>query len=428
MTDQHLLLTIGLVSLLVLDLLASTARAALFNTSPVRILGQQPPTLPQVKRTLALLASLPRLQASLNLTRAIFRFFLAGLVLFLLLPWGKAPFPLLPALGILLLAALVVFLLEWTIERLVARDPETWALRLTLFARVLTILTYPMVSLTLLLTGALGVEQENMTENELMSLVEAGQQEGAIEQGEHKMIISIVRLGDTLAREIMVPRIDILALDVNTPLQQAVEALISSGHSRVPVYKEGVDNILGLLYSKDLLRVWQEGRQIDSLADLQLRTAYFVPEAKKVDELLTELLAQRIHMAIVVDEYGGVAGLVTLEDIVEEIVGEIRDEYDQAEELLFQVIHAGEYVFQGRVDLGDFNEIMGSDLPRSEADTLGGFIYSRIGRVPTAGDKVQVDDLELTVEQVSGQRIRKVRARRLPPASKNGEDESDVDQ
>ena len=144
--------------------------------------------------------------------------------------------------------------------------------------------------------------------------------------------------------------------------------------------------------------------------------------------MLAELQAQRIHMAIVVDEYGGVAGLVTLEDIVEEIVGDIRDEYDQAEELLFQVINAGDYVFQGRVDLGDFNEIMGTDLPKSEADTLAGLIYSRIGRVPTAGDKIQVDNLQLTVEQVSGQRIRKVRARRLPPASNNGEDESYVDQ
>ena len=427
MNDQHLLLTIGLVALLFVDLLTSAARAALLKTSPGRILGLREQTLPQGNRTLALLASLPRLQASLNLTQAIFRFLLAGLVLFLLLPWGKAPFTLLPALGILLLAALAGFLLEWSVESLVARDPETWALRLTPFAWILTILTYPVVYLTLLLTGSLGIEQENMTENELMSLVEAGQQEGVIEQGEHKMIVSIVRLGDTLAREIMVPRIDILALDVNTSLKQAVEALNSSGHSRVPVYKEGVDNILGLLYSKDLLRVWQEGRQIDSLADLQLRTAYFVPEAKKVDELLTELQAQRIHMAIVVDEYGGVAGLVTLEDIVEEIVGEIRDEYDQAEELLFQAIHAGEYVFQGRVDLDDFNEIMGTDLPGSEADTLGGFIYSRIGRVPTAGDKVQVDDLQLTVEQVSGQRIRKVHAQRLPPASKNGEDDSNVD-
>jgi len=427
-TDQHLLLTIGLVSLLVLDLLTNAAHAALLNTSPVRILGQHDQTLPQVKRTLAVLTSLPRLQASLNLTQAVLRFFLAGLVLTLSLSWGKAPYPFLPALGILLLSGLVVFLLEWTTERLVAQDPETWALRLTLFARILTILAYPLVSLTLLLTGALDIEQENMTENELMSLVEAGQQEGAIEQGEHKMIVSIVRLGDTLTREIMVPRIDILALDVNTPLQQAVEVLISSGHSRVPVYLEGVDNILGLLYSKDLLRVWQEGRQIDSLADLQLRTAYFVPEAKKVDQLLAELQAQRIHMAIVVDEYGGVAGLVTLEDIVEEIVGDIRDEYDQAEELLFQVINAGDYVFQGRVDLGDFNEIMGTDLPKSEADTLAGLIYSRIGRVPTAGDKIQVDNLQLTVEQVSGQRIRKVRARRLPPASNNGEDESYVDQ
>lgn len=427
MTEQQLLITIGLISLLALDLLTSAARAALLNTSPVRIQGQREQTLPLSNRTLALLASLPRLRASFNLTLIVIRFFLAGLVLFLFLPEGEVSYPFLPALGFLLLSGPVVFLLEWNIESTVARKPETWALRLTLFAWILTILSYPIVSLALHLTGESGAEQENMTENELMSLVEAGQQEGVIEQEEHKMIVSIVRLGDTLTREIMVPRIDILALDVNTPLQQAVEVLISSGHSRVPVYKEGVDNILGLLYSKDLLRVWQEGRQIDSLADLQLRKAYFVPEAKKVDQLLTELQAQRIHIAIVVDEYGGVAGLVTLEDIVEEIVGEIRDEYDQAEELPFQAIRAGEYVFLGRVDLDDFNEIMGTHLPRSEADTLAGFMYSRIGRVPTAGDKVQVDNLQLTIEQVSGQRIRKVRAQHLPPASKNGDDESDVE-
>jgi CBS domain containing-hemolysin-like protein len=158
-----------------------------------------------------------------------------------------------------------------------------------------------------------------------------------------------------------------------------------------------------------------------------LRRAYFVPEAKKVDELLAEMQAQRIHMAIVVDEYGGVAGLVTLEDIVEEIVGEIHDEYDKAEENLYQQVDVGEFVFLGRVDLDDFNEIMESTLPRDEADTLAGFMYSRIGRVPVGGENVQVEDLELTVEQVSGRRIRKVRAQRIPPASQNGEKENHVD-
>jgi CBS domain containing-hemolysin-like protein len=269
-------------------------------------------------------------------------------------------------------------------------------------------------------------QEGTVTETELISMVEAGQEEGVLEQEEQKMIVSIFRLGDTLVREIMVPRIDVLALDVNTPIEEAMDALKRSGHSRVPVFKDSVDNILGLLYAKDLLGIWREGRREVFLSD-HLRQAYFVPEAKKVDQLLAELQAKRIHMAIVVDEYGGVAGIVTLEDIVEEIVGEIRDEYDQAEELLFQAVSEDEYIFQGRIDLDDFNDIMGTELPNSEADTLSGLIYSRIGRVPTAGDNVLIKGLQLTVEQVSGQRIRKVRALRLDASSTNGDNENHAD-
>jgi CBS domain containing-hemolysin-like protein len=207
----------------------------------------------------------------------------------------------------------------------------------------------------------------------------------------------------------MVPRIDMLSLEVTTPLPDAVDALLESGYSRVPVFEESIDNTLGLLYAKDLLKVWREGSELDSMREL-LRRVFFVPEAKKVDELLTEMQSQRVHMSIVVDEYGGVAGLVTLEDIVEEILGEIQDEYDEGEEAPYQKLESGEYLFMGRIDLDDFNEIMGSELPGDDADTLGGFIYSRLGRVPTVGDKVQADQLLLVVEQVSARRIRKVRA------------------
>jgi len=300
-------------------------------------------------------------------------------------------------------------------------------MRLSSYTRIIYLAMSPMLALPFLLTNSAEPNQEGtMTETELISLVEAGQEEGVLEQEEQKMIVSIFRLGDTLVREIMVPRIDVLALEVHTPLDEALDAIKQAGHSRVPVFKDSVDNILGLLYAKDLLGIWREGRHEVSLSD-HLRQAYFVPEAKKADELLTELQAKRIHMAIVVDEYGGVAGLVTLEDIVEEIVGEIRDEYDQAEELLYQAINEHEYLFQGRIDLDDFNDIMGTALPNSEADTLSGLIYSRIGRVPTAGDNVQVNDLQLTVEQVSGQRIRKVRALRLDSSSANGDKENHAD-
>jgi CBS domain containing-hemolysin-like protein len=222
----------------------------------------------------------------------------------------------------------------------------------------------------------------------------------------------------------MVPRIDILALDADVVLDEAILALNQSGHSRVPVYEGSVDNVIGLLYAKDLLRARLEGQKIGSLRSL-LRPAYFVPEAKKVDELLREMQSRSVHMALVVDEYGGIAGLVTLEDIVEEIVGEIRDEYDQSEEMLFEKVTDDEYIFHGRIDLDEFNSVMGSNLPKDMADTLGGYIYSQVGRVPVGGEQIDVGSLQLTVEQVSGRRIRRVRAVRRTTVPENEEKRDD---
>jgi len=425
--DPDLLTAIGLVLFLLLDLITSAARSALIHTNLARLLAQKEQMIYQVNRTTALLSNIPRTQASLNLFQSVLRFLIAGLSLLLFVPWAVTQYLLLYALGVLLLTSLIIFFLEWLIETAVSHNPETWAMRLSPYVRVLSLIMSPLLAVPFLFISSSETNQEGgVTETELISLVEAGQEEGLLEQEEQKMIVSIFRLGDTLVREIMIPRIDILALDVNTPIDQTMDALKQSGHSRVPVFKDSVDNILGLLYAKDLLGIWREGKREVSLSE-HLRPAYFVPEAKKADELLAELQAKRIHMAIVVDEYGGVAGLVTLEDIVEEIVGEIRDEYDQAEELVYQAINDDEYLFQGRIDLDDFNDIMGTELPNSEADTLSGLIYSRIGRVPTAGDNVQVEGLQLTVEQVSGQRIRKVRAQRLTSISDNGDIENDAD-
>jgi len=427
--DPDLFYWISLIILLIFDLLLVATRASLLNATLARLLGQREQMMPQVNRTLAVLSSPARLKASLLITQSMVRFLLAGLAVLVFVPLERLASPVPYAVGVLLLTAIGFFFLEWLVEWRVARQPETWAIRLSILARVLMFVLTPLLAIPLVISRQANPSpesQNSVTETELMTLVEAGQEEGLLEQGERRMIVSIFKLGDTLAREIMVPRIDLLALDVDTPLTQAVDALLESGFSRVPVFQETVDNILGLLYTKDLLRIWREGNQIDLLKDL-LRRAYFVPEAKKVDELLAEMQAHRIHMAIVVDEYGGVAGLVTLEDIVEEIVGEIHDEYDQAEETLYQQVNESEYIFQGRVDLDDFNEIMESNIPRQEADTLAGFIYSRIGRVPVGGENVQVDNLELTVEQVSGRRIRKVRAQRISTDSQNGETENHVD-
>jgi len=427
MMDPDLFYFIGLLVFLLLDLITCAARSALMNTNLARLLAQREQMITQVSRTTALLSDITRTKASLDLFQFIMRILVAGFALLIFVPWTATPYHWVYSLGVLLLAAVITFFFEWSIEIYVSHHPETWALRLSGFTRVLNIVMMPLLALPLRMTGSSKSNHEgSVTETELISMVEAGQEEGVLEQEEQQMIVSIFRLGDTLVREIMVPRIDILALDVNTPFDQAMDALQQSGHSRIPIFKDRVDNVLGLLYAKDLLGIWREGKREVSLSE-HLRQAYFVPEAKKADELLAELQAKRIHMAIVVDEYGGVAGLVTLEDIVEEIVGEIRDEYDQAEELLYQAINEDEYLFQGRIDLDDFNDIMGTELPNSEADTLSGLIYSRIGRVPTAGDNVQVDNLQLTVEQISGQRIRKVRAQRLPFRPENGDREHHAD-
>jgi len=323
-----------------------------------------------------------------------------------------------PGMGLLIVFAvgLVVIGFEFVVEGVVRKSAEAWLLRMTPLARIIDFLMRPFSAIYLGILGeSTPVERVpgSMTEDELKTWVEVGESEGGLEKGERQMIYSIFHFGDTLCREIMVPRIDILALEADSSVAESIQALTLSGHSRVPVYDDTIDNVIGLLYAKDLLRTQLDPTPPESIRPF-LRPAYFVPESKKVDELLREMQAHSIHMAIVVDEYGGMAGLVTMEDIVEEIVGEIRDEYDQGEEYLFQRISDDEYILNGRISLDDLNDVLDTDLVTDLADTLGGYIYGTIGRVPTGGEHMRVEDWDLTVEQVSGRRIRKVHAHRQP--------------
>ncbi len=258
-----------------------------------------------------------------------------------------------------------------------------------------------------------------VTEEEIKTLVDAGEEGGVIEEEEKEMIYSIFEYTDTVAREVMVPRMDVLAIDVETPLLEALDVVIKHNHSRVPVYQGSIDNIVGILYAKDLLKVlYQKGRAGANevrIADI-LRTAAFTPESKKVSELFEEMQKRRIHMAIVIDEYGGTAGLVTIEDILEEIVGEIQDEYDQAEELEIQPAGENEWLINARANLGDINDALDVHFPVDEADTLGGFIYMQLGKVPLPGDEVQHDNVALKVINVAGRRIGKVKVQVLAAA------------
>jgi len=255
-----------------------------------------------------------------------------------------------------------------------------------------------------------------VTEEEIKTLVDAGEEGGVIEEEEKEMIYSIFEYGDTVAREVMVPRMDVLAIDVETPLLEAMDAVIKHNHSRVPVHQESIDNIVGILYAKDLLKVLHEKGRVGAnevrVADL-LRPAAFTPESKKVSELFEEMQKRRIHMAIVIDEYGGTAGIVTIEDILEEIVGEIQDEYDQAEELEIQPVGENEWLINARANLGDINDALHVHFPVDEADTLGGFIYTQLGKVPLPGDEVRHENVLLKVINVAGRRIGKVKVQLL---------------
>jgi CBS domain containing-hemolysin-like protein len=240
-------------------------------------------------------------------------------------------------------------------------------------------------------------------------LIGVREAEQPLQATEMQMIASILEMEETVAREVMVPRIDMVTLNVECTLHQALSIIIEAGHSRIPVYEEDTDHVVGFLYAKDLLACFHEQRTDAPVRDL-LRPAYFVPASKKVNVLLHEMQRDRVHIAMVVDEYGGIAGLVTIEDIIEEIVGEIQDEYDVEEETYVQVLEPNVFLLNGRLDLYSLAKLIDTELPEGDADTLGGLIYSGLGHVPVPGETLEIDSWRFTVLSLEGRRIEEVRA------------------
>ncbi|NTU74647.1 MAG: HlyC/CorC family transporter [Anaerolineaceae bacterium] len=412
---ENSIITTTITILAILDVLLAATRSSLINAavSDLMVINEMRPG--SADRTLTLLKKV-RLRAALRLSMVMIHVLLGAFTFWYFQTLLGTAQNVWIFLGIMVLVALLILAVEFIIEGVILKHRENWAIRMTPAGTLVYYLLFPFTTLLLPLLGPSVHDEEfsgGVTEDELKTWVEKGEPTGELEQGEREMIYSIFQFGDTLCREIMIPRVNVLALDADVEIDEAIREVLSSGHSRMPVYENTIDNVIGLLYAKDMLRVSLEHDKIRSVREL-LRPAYFVPEAKKVDELLREMQKHGIHAAIVVDEYGGVAGLVTLEDIVEEIVGDIRDEYDGGEELAFQVTNANDILFQGRIDIDDFNELTGLHLPREGSDTLGGYVYSRIGRVPVGGEQVQVEDWLLTVEKLIGRQIRKVRAVRTP--------------
>ncbi len=418
-----------MVAALALDLSLASARSALVNSDQEALRRLQRADASGAGLALRVASNASRFMSSLRGGQALLRLAVLGLATAQGLA-GRASEGR-PALLIAWVvgAAALLGLGEFACENLALRSPEHWARRLAPLAAAAVWILSPMGWLlqraaALLAGPAEGRRHPLITEEAIMTLVDAGEEGGVIEEEEKAMIYSIFQLGDTLAREVMVPRIDILAFERSTPLAEAVDALLQAGHSRAPVYAGSIDNVVGLVYAKDLLAAMRARREDAPVGEI-VREASFVPEAKKADDLLTEMQSRRVHMAIVVDEYGGTAGLVTIEDIVEEIVGEIMDEYDQAEERPFERLPDGSVVFSGNLSLDEVDELMGSRLPRDAGDTAAGLISSLTGRVPAPGETVEAGGLRLTVEQVSGRRIRKVRAARAPEAAGRSDDRAD---
>jgi putative hemolysin len=290
--------------------------------------------------------------------------------------------------------------------------PVDWMGRL--FGPIVSLLTW----ITRLVVRPFGADVPRETQisaEELKLIVERGGQQGILEAQEEQMIHAVIELGERRVHEVMVPRVGIVGLPATATLEDAIDTVVQGGHSRIPVYEESLDEVVGILYAKDLLPILKSGADARPTLRSLLRTPVFVPESMTVDDLLHELQRRKVHLAIVLDEYGGTAGLVTIEDLIEEIVGEIQDEYD-AEEPLVEKISDDEAIVDGRAAIDDLQELFNTEFDledEDEYDTVGGLVYHRIGGVPSPGDRVEADGLVLTVESTDGRRVGKVHVRRI---------------
>jgi len=428
--DDSLSGVLALSSMILLNALLKLGYSALINAHKARLKDWADEGDPRAIRAFALANDATRLLASQQLVDLALRFGIALVSAVALVPPVREALigqefsaPLASALAygsvLIVVAILTLVLGEMLPTNIALGYADALALRVAGPINILAHMLAPALQLLQWISNkvarpfvgrtALGT----ITEEEIKLLVDAGSEGGAIEDEEKEMIYSIFQFGDTLAREVMVPRIDVVAVEIETPLREALDVIVEAGHSRIPVYEESIDHIRGLLYAKDLLALWRDGVQDRPIKDL-LRPAYFVPESKKAVDLLQDMQQRKVHLAIVVDEYGGTAGLVTLEDLIEEIVGEIRDEYDFNEEEVYQQVGEHEYIVDAGIDLDDFNRLLDVDLPTDDSDTLGGYVFSKLGKVPVPGETLTEDTLHMEVLSVDDKRIRKIRVVRTP--------------
>ncbi len=319
------------------------------------------------------------------------------------------------AIATIVLALVVLIFCEIAPKSLALRFNERVALVLARPVSLVTTILRPLVggltafSRLLIRAATRGrtIRGPFVTEEELKMLVYVGEQEGVVEQEERQMIHGILEMTDKSVREVMVPRVDVVAASASATAGELIKMIIEYGHSRIPIYEENIDNIVGVVYAKDLLRHSvrsDDRRPVQQLA----REPYFTPETKHVGELLNEM-QRKVHMAIVVDEHGGTAGIVTFEDLIEEIVGPIRDEYDTSEKDEVQFLNDHEVLLNGSFPIDDIKELLNVDVGEVDSDSIGGLVYERLGEIPKPGARLQIGDVTLEVEDVRRQRIHTIR-------------------
>lgn len=322
------------------------------------------------------------------------------------------------SLEIVVLTFMILILSEITPKVMAINNPVKSTRRVSGFIYVLFVLLKPMSSFiassTLSLEERLPKPNSKMTSEDIMTMAEVSEQEGSIRSDEREIIENVIEFGTTTVREIMTSRVNIVAISIESSLNEVLQLIREKGLSRMPIFEDDLDNIVGVIHSKDVLPYINSDVERTTINWRTIaRKALFIPSTKKVDDLLRDFQQEKTHIAIVVDEYGGTEGLITLDDILEEIVGEISDEYDETEENLYTKFKSGVYVFDAKIDLDDMEEILNIDITteEDEYETLGGLVYHLTERIPNVGERVYYKNMELTIHSVQNNRVKKLRVK-----------------
>jgi len=417
-----LLETIGLMILLALSAFFSGAETALFSLNKLHLkkLQRKEQTL-QVESIVKLLDDPQKTLITILIGNMFVNITASSLATYLAIKlFGN--------IGVGIASGFMVFMIlvfgEVVPKSLAITQAEKISKRVARTIELLSMILFPLVKLLkLLINGLYNLFRMNknrgkkeITEEDLITLINVGKDEGVIEEQEKKMIKNIFEFGDTTVKEVMIPRVDIDFAPHDISLTSIVNMIKKSGHSRIPVYEGTIDNIIGILYVKDILKIYRELFQLKEIFDVKkiLRKAYFVPENKKIDELLDIFQKDRIQIAIVIDEYSGTDGLVTMEDVLEEIVGEIIDEYDKEIEL-FKKIDENTFIADGMINIDKINEVLHVKIPEDDFETLGGFIYKLIEKVPREEEEIIYKNIKIIIKRVIKNRIKRVKIIKLAP-------------